>query len=146
MRKTAILTVLAMMSSLPAWAQDLGVAGGLTADEAARRAVKHAPSAEEAAAKVEETVADKAELERNWLPRATLTARYTRISPEDATVFQVPGTSVEVPFPAPLENQWLFAVQLVVPVSDYFLRIGQGVAAAAGGERAQRFLAVVAQR
>jgi outer membrane protein len=95
--------------------------GGLTADEAARRAVS--TSTEDRARKADVDVADS-DVDRtkvDYYPRLTVTARYTRLSPITPPVIPIgPGFS----FPIILD-QYLAQANVTVPLSDYLLRIGQ---------------------
>ncbi len=126
---------------------------GLTADSVGARArstsftVKaQAESLRAAAARVDQAWV-------NYLPRLTARASYTRLSdftpaslgssnikflatPDNGTtVFPVPLT-----FNIPLAlNQTLFTAGIVVPISDYFLRIGEGYTATIHAEDAARY-------
>lgn len=134
--------------------QELATTGGLTADDAARDAARtspglHAHRAELAAAAAE---VDRATLA--YLPNTSVTARYARLSEVNtgslgtlvgvppgtpAGVVQ-PGTplvAVPVKFDTPL-NQITFQASLLVPVSDYFLRVAPRRAAAKLDEEAAR--------
>jgi outer membrane protein TolC len=136
-------------------AAELGHASGLTSDQVARRAEStsfdvRARQAEllAAAAAVDESLAA-------WYPRVTLSARYTRLSDESrsgdaANIVAAPGSpagplapgaqlaNVPLEFESP-RNQYAFQASLSVPVSDYFLTIGQRERAARHGERAAAF-------
>jgi outer membrane protein TolC len=118
--------------------------GGLVADEAARRA---SASSHDARARGADAEAARAEIDRanlGWYPRATLTARYTRLSDIDPPAFGPPGASLvatsDPPGPlapgAPLValdgsalsfpvvlDQAVGQAGIVVPISDYFLRV-----------------------
>jgi outer membrane protein TolC len=138
------ISLFILLAAAPAWAQkpasprpaeelareldaEVGVAGGLTAEQAAARAVSVSPAA---AARAEEVALAASELRQTrleFLPRATLSARYTRLSPTDDT--SIEGLPVPVTIPGPLENQWSFGAQLAVPLSDYALRYPQATAA-----------------
>jgi outer membrane protein len=117
---------------------------GLTADQAAQRA---AQTSVEVKVKRAELLAAAAEVDRALLayyPRLTLTARYMRVSaiadqrlgtvvaaPTAGPGLLAPGTPlVNVPLELPVVlNQYTLQANLTVPVSDYFLRTGQSVAA-----------------
>lgn len=130
------------------------VAGGLTADAVGKRARDTSPEVAEkreavaaAAAKVDQTAT-------GLFPRLTLTGRYTRLSPLPTTgsagVLVAPATQQEgllppgtplVGFPLKFQqplDQWSFAAQLVVPLSDYPLRLFKAHAAATKLEDAAR--------
>ena len=103
-----------------AFDREVGVAGGLTADQAAARAVRVSPAA---AARREGVAVAAGELRATrleFLPRAGLSARYTRLSPVGDTAIE--GLPVMVSLPGPLADQWSFGAQLAVPLSDYALR------------------------
>jgi outer membrane protein len=116
---------------------------GLTSERAAQRA---AATSLEVRVKEAELLAAAAEVDRAlvaYYPRMTLTARYVRLSPiEDQLLGNVvaapvpagpipPGTPLfNVPFEIPVvQNQYLLQANLTVPVTDYFLRTSQSVAA-----------------
>ena len=141
--RTAVAVAMLLFAA-PAWAQkpepprpaeelareldaQVGVQGGLTADQAAARAVAVSPAA---AARREAVAVSESELRATrleFLPRATLSARYTRLSPTDDTEIQ--GLPVPVTIPGPLDEQWSFGAQLAVPLSDYALRYPHATAA-----------------
>ena len=112
-----------------AFARVVGVPGGLTAAGSAARALRHAPAA---AARREDVAIAESELRSTrleFLPRAALTGRYTRISPtDDATIEGLP-VPMPVTLPGALEDQWWFGAQVGVPLSDYVLRLGRATAA-----------------
>lgn len=134
-----------------AFEAEVGVAGGLTADQAASRAVRVSPAA---AARGEEVALAASQLRSTrleFLPRATLSARYTRLSATGDTVIE--GLPAPVTIAGPLENQWSFGAQVAVPVSDYALRYphataarDHAVGAAAHLSRAERRRAAAAAR
>jgi outer membrane protein len=135
----------------------LGRPGGLTAEEVGRRAVKNSLDVR---AKQAELSAASAEVDRAfvaWFPRLTLTARYVHLSPIDAPTFGpgqgnlVATTAGEGPLPpgSPLigvpasalsfpviTDQYSLQAGLLVPVSDYLLRISRAEQAAADGRDA----------
>ncbi len=126
----------------PAWAQPAPAAtldervtsqitpgAGLTADEAARRA---RGASLELTAQRHETAAAHAVVDQaraGYIPRLSVTARYTRLSDlEQPTVM---GFSFPV-----LLDQLVFQAALVVPVSDYLLRVPAAVGSAGQAARA----------
>ncbi len=151
-------------------AREVAVPGGLTAREVAGRAsgASHTVSArraelEAAAAGVDRAVAA-------YLPRVTLSGRYTRLSDpggsDAGNIVVAPGSpagplppgaplvSVPLSFPV-LKNQWSFQASLGVPLSDYFTRLGSihqgarqsrdaGEQAVLASERAARAEAAIA--
>lgn len=119
-------------------AAEVGTAGGLTADEVARRAALTSPGV---VARSEDLLAAGAEVDRAvaaYVPQVTLGASYTRLSdtgggsagnivaaPNAPAGPLAPGaTLVNVPlqFETPL-NQYGLQASIAVPVSDYFLRV-----------------------
>lgn len=113
-------------------------AGGLTSDDAARHALRSSPSVQ---ARQAELAAAAAEVDRAtlaYVPVTTVTARYARLSDVGGgslgNLVMAPGappgplgpgaTLVNVPLrlESP-ENQVTFQASLLVPVSDYFLRV-----------------------
>ncbi|MCE9573303.1 MAG: TolC family protein [Deltaproteobacteria bacterium] len=109
----------------------VGVSGGLTADAAAARAAKVAPSVRRAVADTAGAAAQTRAIALNRIPRADITAKYTRLSGIDSPV--IPGFGS---FPVILNN-YGFDATVGVPLSDYFLRIPQAIDASRAGERAQ---------
>lgn len=131
--------------------------GGLTADQAARLAV--ATSTEDRAKSADVEAADS-EVRRatvGYFPRVNLTARYTRLSPITAPSFGpsqgslvgTPNAAGPLPPGAPLIaipasalrfpvilDQYLMQASVVVPISDYLLRIRQSHAAASESREA----------
>jgi outer membrane protein TolC len=166
MRRSIAALVVVLAAAAPAAAQpaprpadelarafdaEVGVAGGLTADQAASRAVAVSPAA---AARREEALVAASQLRATrleFLPRTTLSARYTRLSPTDDTAIE--GLPVPVTIPGPLEDQWSFGAQVAIPLSDYALRYrhatgaaGRAVAAASHLSTAERRKAAAAAR
>lgn len=125
--------------------------GGLTANDVARRSTG---TSFEVMARRAELAAASAEADRalsGYVPRVTLTARYTRLSEVEGgaagSIVAAPGiaegpippgtplVSVPLSFPT-LQNQYLLQASLTVPVSDYFLRVAPQNAAASRAEAA----------
>ncbi len=111
-------------------------AGGLTADEVARRATA---TSFEVKAKQEAVAAAQAQVDQaivGFFPQVMLTGRYTRLSnveypdliPPDSPLGQMMG-GASFSFATPLD-QWHTQAQVLVPLSDYVLRISRGYAAA----------------
>jgi outer membrane protein TolC len=130
-------------------------AGGLTADEAGRRAAKASHTAR---GKYAELAAASARVDQAlvaYFPRLTVTATYTRLSPVDNLIVvgacrgnptQICQGSPEQIEGVPLQNYrvpiYLNHYSLVgtisVPISDYVLRISQSYAAAAHAADAKK--------
>ncbi|HWM84579.1 MAG TPA: TolC family protein [Kofleriaceae bacterium] len=127
-----------------AFAAEVGVAGGLTAAHAAERALVHSPSA--AARREDVAIADSqlAGTKLEFLPRATLTGRYTRLSSTGDT--EIEGLPVPVTLPGALEDQWSVGVQVAVPLSDYVLRLGHAVRARRHSTRAAEWMSRAERR
>lgn len=128
---------------------------GLTADRVSERAVStsYVAKSYEAAVRSAEMRADAAWL--NFFPRASGLARYTRLSELTPPVlgggFNIVVTSAPpgtmnpsvisggaLTFPVVLNN-WTFQGTLVVPISDYFLRINQAYTSATSSRDAARY-------
>lgn len=127
-----------------AFDQEVGVSGGLTAAQAAARARRVSPAV---AARREEVAIAASELSSTrleFLPRTTLSARYTRLSPTGDTA--IDGLPVMVSLPGPLEDQWWFGVQAAVPLSDYALRYRHAVSARRHAANAAGHLGEVERR
>lgn len=122
--------------------------GGLTADQAAKRAAGASPTVRRRAAELEASVAQLEAAERARVPIVSGKASYTRLSfvaPFDfAAVLRealmlpptTGGTSAGA-FPS-LQNAWLAEGQLVVPLSDYVFRFPALIDAARLGTDAAR--------
>lgn len=110
-----------------AFDREVGVAGGLTAEQAAARAVRVSPAAAARRAEVAVAEGELRSTRLEFLPRASLSVRYTRLSPVGDTAIE--GLPVAVSLPGPLEDQWAFGGQLAVPLSDYALRYPHATAA-----------------
>jgi outer membrane protein TolC len=101
---------------------ELAEKDGLSADDAARAAVRTSP---EVQAKNSELAAAAADLDRAtlaYLPTTSVTARYARYSPVSSAPLRILPTAPPIEFTMPL-NQTSFSASLLVPVSDYFLRV-----------------------
>ena len=131
--------------------RELGVAGGLTSKELAKRALE---TSFDLSARQQELLAAAAQADRallGYLPELTAAASYTRLSDLGTenlgNVVVAPGEP-QGPLPAnvqlanfPIEirgvlNQWVLQANLLVPVSDYFLRVAPSRNAAEHAERA----------
>ncbi|MDH5492399.1 MAG: TolC family protein [Myxococcales bacterium] len=120
------------VEALRAQLAGLRTPGGLTAIEAARRAVARAPSLERAEASVRVARAAAARVRLRILPQAEISARYTRLSSVDNPDL-VPGFS----FPVILD-QYALRISATYPVSDVFFRVLPAHDAAVGAVEAQR--------
>jgi len=140
---------------------ETGVAGGLTAAEAARRAETTSGDVAARAAEVDAAGAAVAQTRVAFFPRLAGAARYTRLSSIEPPLLGVwvvaPGAPlgplpanaqlVNAPARFPVQlDQFSFQATLAVPLSDYFLRIGPAYAAAMRTEDAARFALDAARR
>jgi outer membrane protein TolC len=110
--------------------------GGLTAEEAARRAVvtSTADRSQKAEVDVADSEIDKARV--GYFPRVTLTARYTRFSP-----ITPPPLGVALPIPQStlfpiLLDQYMLQAGVLLPLSDYVFRIQHSHVAASESKEA----------
>jgi len=132
--------------------RELGVPGGLTAEDVATRATATSWSLEARRAELRAAAANADRATWSYLPRVTVTARYTRLSEVDdggsaLNLVAAPGVapgatpapdqlvSVPVSFES-LLNQYLLQASIVVPVTDYFLRVAPNRASSVSLERA----------
>jgi outer membrane protein len=152
MRARIVLAVLLMAAPAAAqpeelaraFDQEVGVAGGLTAEAAARRAVSISPAAAARREAAAVSASELAGIRLEFLPRASVSARYTRLSPTDGATIE--GLPVPVVLPGPLEDQWSFGAQVAVPLSDYALRYPHATSARRAGLRAAEQLGAAARR
>lgn len=127
---------------------------GLTADQVGARA---AATSYNAVAADEALRSAAARVDQAWsqfLPRLTGTARYTRLSKFTPPSLTGPVSLVGTTAPAgtsnpptialgefgfvPVLDNWLLQASIVVPISDYFLRINEGYSAATHAQEAAR--------
>jgi outer membrane protein TolC len=127
-----------------AFAREVGVAGGLTADQAAARALAHSPAASARREDVAIAASELSGTRLQFLPRLSLSGRYTRLSPTGDT--DIEGLPVPVTLPGALEDQWSFAAQVAVPLSDYVLRLGHAVAARRHSVRSAEWMSAAEKR
>ena len=115
------------------------VPGGLTADEAARRAIERAPQLVEAAARRDEAAANQKAARVGLYPQLGLSASYTRLSRVDLPPFDLGGgNSFPNPFPQVLNNYSLQA-GLQIPLTQIFLSALPAMRAAGHGVDAARY-------
>lgn len=103
-------------------ASELGVRGGLTSRDVAERALATSYVLEARRADIARASAQVDRAFAAYLPRLELIARYTRLSYLPIPPIEVEGYVLEV---APPLNQTSLQARLIVPVSDYFLRVGK---------------------
>jgi outer membrane protein TolC len=131
--------------------RELGVAGGLTSSELARHALE---TSFDLGARQQELLAAAADADRallGYLPELSVSASYTRVSdlgtenlgnvvvapgqPQGA----LPANTQLANFPIEIQsllNQYALQANLLVPVSDYFLRVAPARSAAEHAQRA----------
>ncbi|MEZ4370201.1 MAG: TolC family protein [Polyangiaceae bacterium] len=126
--------------------------GGLTARQASAQAIATSNELKQSEADVKSAVADKDQAEVGYLPRVTLTARYTRLSEVDTQSLGTlvattqagpvapgqPLIGVDVSFPQIL-NQYLLQANVTVPLTDYFLRTNHANRAAGHNLQAAKY-------
>jgi outer membrane protein TolC len=140
-------------------AHELAVAGGLTAESLASRAVATSYVVEARRTDIKVAEENRSRAQSSYIPKVTLQARYTRLSPLDTpslgniVISQNPGVippgSTLRAFPLSFEqvtNQYAFTASLVIPVSDYFLRINNASGAAEAQETAAKHDVMTAER
>jgi len=149
-------------ASAPSLDEHLSVPGGLRVADVVRAIVD---SSHDRAARVAEVSAARSEVDRasmGFVPRVTLAASYTRLSPIDAPTLGVlaapadqtqsgllsPGSPlVAVPFSFPvILDQTQLRAQLAIPVTDYFLRVLPAREAAEHASTAAEAMVVVTEQ
>ncbi|MDB4938594.1 MAG: outer rane efflux protein, partial [Labilithrix sp.] len=139
-----------------------GTAGALSAENVGQRSMATSYQAKAAEQNLTAAGARADQQWTNFLPRIGLVARYTRLSdftPPSITgggslvgTPAAPGTLNPTPtaalggfsFPLVLDN-YLTQATIAIPISDYFLRIGQAYSAATRSEDAARYDVVAAR-
>jgi outer membrane protein len=117
---------------------ELGRAQGLTAEQAAQRAKQSSPNLRKEREEVRAAAADVSRALALYLPRLSLQAQYTRLSDVGdsgaGNIVAAPGEGpgplppaaqlVNIPLEFPvLNNQYSLEASLVIPLSDYFLKV-----------------------
>ena len=113
--------------------------GGLTADQAAQRAMMTSVEVAGKRRSIAVASAQGHAMNAQFIPKLDLSARYTRLSnihPADVRLLgmTIPGDAL---FPIVLNNYQL-AAALSIPLSDYVLRLSNSMAAASHNETAAR--------
>jgi outer membrane protein TolC len=142
-------------------ARELGVSGGLTAEELAVRAVATSNTVEARRSDLASANANASRASDGYIPKVTVTARYTRLSdlgtnsagsvvvaptvPNGAVQAGDPLVSVPLSFPT-LLNQYSIGASLQIPVSDYFLRVAKSEAQAGFAKEAAESNLISAER
>jgi outer membrane protein TolC len=120
-------------------ATKVGRAGGLTADDVARRAVLSSFDLRARRAQVAAAAANAEAAFASYFPRLSLLARYTRLSPIGlpslSALLPPPLNMTNLSFPVFLNNT-VFQAQLAIPISDYVLRLSQNHRAATISQKA----------
>jgi outer membrane protein TolC len=115
--------------------------GGLTASEVAERATRTSPTDRANRADVEGAESDIDRAKVDYFPRLTATARYTRYS--NFTPPPIPRLGAAFPL---VLDQYLLQANIIVPLSDYVLRIRQGELAAVSARDAAELNADASKR
>jgi outer membrane protein TolC len=120
--------------------RELGIAGGLTADDLAARAAATSYTVEARRSDVSAADANVSRASAGYIPKVTLSARYSRLSKTQSdsagSLVVAPGQPVGVLPPgatlvnAPLKfdtipDNYSIGASLSIPVSDYFLRVSK---------------------
>ena len=142
-----------------AFADQIGISGGLTSEQVARRAADTSVDAAAARHRVAEKAAQVDKTFYGLTPRLTFTARYTRLSPissvslvpeggagglvattappgpldADAPLFSMDTSALSFPV---LLNNTLFNLGLTIPLSDYLFSTVQAVRGSKAARRA----------
>ncbi len=114
--------------------------GGLTSEQVAARAQQTSFDAAARREAIESAEAKVDQARAAYLPKLTLTGRYTRLSSVTQFIPLGPSTGMggppqSVPLPVQLDV-FLGQAGLTVPLSDYILRISQNLASASRSRRA----------
>ncbi|MGE0871796.1 MAG: TolC family protein [Kofleriaceae bacterium] len=107
--------------------------GGLTADQAAGRAVSASPTVRRKAAEIEAAIAQATAAELARVPQIGTKLSYTRLSPIDPISFGPGMEGFEF-----LNNSYVAEATIAVPLSDYILRYPKLIEAARLGEEVAR--------
>jgi outer membrane protein TolC len=108
-------------------------AGGLTAEQAAARAVKSSPTVRARVAQIDTAIAQAETAELARIPVVNLVARYTRLSPIDPVSFGPMAPPLEFPV-----NNYLGQANVQLNLSDYLVRYPRLIKAARLGTDAAR--------
>jgi outer membrane protein TolC len=129
-------------TSLEAKLASMQKGNGLTADEAAKRALVSNVDVTAKQKSLEATDAQREETKSRFYPKLDLSARYTRVSDLKTTYLQLDPTQPAIPstaiFPVILNNYNLQAT-LTIPLSDYVLRMSNSIASADHSKNAAKF-------
>jgi len=132
--------------------QEVGVAGGLTSEDVAAKAVTTSYALEASRAQVAAAAAEVDRAFAAYVPQVTLLGRYTRLSETDAGEFSVVAAPGYPAGPLPMDaelvnapmqfetpvNNYVLKASITVPISDYFLRVSKGHTSAKRAEEASR--------
>ncbi|HVK86858.1 MAG TPA: TolC family protein [Kofleriaceae bacterium] len=110
---------------------------GLTAEEAARRAIRASPTVQRSVADIEIAIAEAKAAEVARIPVVGIDARYTRLSKVDLPPINFGGMTIPNAFPQFL-NTYDVTARVALTVSDYFVRFPKFIEAARLGEEAAR--------
>ncbi|HEY4241683.1 MAG TPA: TolC family protein [Kofleriaceae bacterium] len=109
--------------------------GGLTSDQAAKRAGAVSPDVQRKVAEIDASIAEAEQIELQRVPQVIGKGSYTRLSYIAPVVIPFGGQNFTIPF---LQNNYLLEGSINVPLSDYLLRYPKLVKAARLGTEAAR--------
>jgi outer membrane protein TolC len=118
--------------------------GGLTPEEVGKAAAKANASLRSKQAELQAASAKVDQALVNFFPRLTVAATYTRLSEVELPP-ELASSPVGALFTPPAPNTYSLTANLIVPISDYVLRISQGYAAASHAESAKKLEVQAAQ-
>ncbi|MBT9555773.1 MAG: TolC family protein [Myxococcales bacterium] len=128
----------------PAPAESTTLARAVTAWDVAAMAAAHSRSARAADADTQKAEADEASIDRAFIPRLELSARYTRLGETEASTLE--GLPIAISLEGAQPNQYAFGASLAVPLTDYLVRLPVAREAGSGAAEAKRALAAVARQ
>lgn len=120
------------------------VPGGITSEQVGMRAMQTSYTAKAADEGVRASAEQSEQAALKFIPQVGLTARYTRLSEFTPPAFGTDAAGNPVRFPLAFD-QWFLQASIVVPISDYFLRINQAATAATRAEEAARYDLITAR-
>lgn len=121
---------------------------GLTAEQVGTRAAATSYSGQAADESLRGAAARVDAAWASFLPRLTATARYAHLSNFTPPSFTLPGSTMQIPGTAlspVITEQYLLQANIVVPISDYLLRINQNYTSVTNSRDAARYDAVTAR-
>ena len=127
-------------TSLEAKLASMQTGNGLTADEAAKRALVSNVDVQAKQKSLDVADAQRDETKSRFYPKLDLMARYTRISDIKTVTFFIAGQPVTNKDFAPvIFNNYTLQATLTIPLSDYVLRLSSSMAQANHNKRSAKF-------